>query len=336
MSNTGSWPGWDSAPPRWPQAARNHLFGLVALRLWRGEEEVEVRVMAAPLAQQGEASLRRIFVEAGQNRLIPLSELVQPKVISRPSELFRQGYRRVINLSLVLGTQDVLGAADTVRRAMSRLSLEPGYDWELDQEAVQAARMQREMFLGAGLALLLVYLVIVAASESLAGPLVVMAAAPFALAGAVFGLSLFGMPVTMPVYLGGIILAGLLVNTGLVMIDAMVSRLERGAPPMEAASRGAVRRLRPVAMSALTTIAAALPLLLDQGAGADTWSPLALTTAAGVLGSSGFALILTPVLFPLAARLDARIKGRKPDPEPDLSPASAGEPAPNSPHQPGA
>ncbi len=291
------------------RAARNHLSGPVALRLWRGDEEVEVRVKAAPLAQQGGASLRRIFVEADQNRLIPLSELVRPVVRHRPSELFRQGYRRSISLTLILNTPDTLGAVQAVRRAMARENLPPGFDWELDQEAVQAAQTRREMFVGAGLALLLVYLVIVAASESLAGPLVVMAAAPFALAGAVLGLILLGVPVTMPVYLGGIILAGLLVNTGLVMIDAMVRRLDRGTPPREAAAKGAARRLRPVAMSALTTIAAALPLLLDQGAGADTWSPLALTTATGVLGSAGFALVLTPVLFPAAARLDAWIKG---------------------------
>jgi multidrug efflux pump subunit AcrB len=170
----------------------------------------------------------------------------------------------------------------------------------------------------------------VAASESLAGPLLVMAAAPFALGGAVLALMLSGVPVSMPVYLGGIILAGLLVNTGLVMIDAMSARLQGGLAPKEAARAGALRRLRPVLMSALTTIAAALPLLLDQGAGADAWAPLALTCAAGVLGSSLFALVITPLLFPAAARLDAWIKGGR-----TVRPADEEEPQPSGFSRPG-
>jgi HAE1 family hydrophobic/amphiphilic exporter-1 len=305
------------------RAARNHLSGPVALRLWRGEQEVEVRIKAQPLAQQGEASLRRVFVSSGGGRLIPLSELVKPRLVNRPSELFRRGYRRVVNFNLVLNTPDVLGVAEKIRRVFKKSGIPNGYDWELDEEALLAAKTRKEMLIGAGLALLLVYLVIVAASESLAGPLVVMAAAPFALGGAVLALILFQVPVTMPVYLGAIILAGLLVNTGLVMIDAMVSRLGRGQSPQEAARSGAMRRLRPVLMSALTTIAAALPLLLDQGAGAGAWAPLALTCAAGVLGSSGFALIITPLLFPAAARLDAWLKGVKPGPAKSADSAGA-------------
>ncbi|MCB2186820.1 MAG: efflux RND transporter permease subunit [Deltaproteobacteria bacterium] len=113
----------------------------------------------------------------------------------------------------------------------------------------------------------------------------------------------------MPVYLGAVILSGLLVNVGIVMADAMARREREGLAPREAAREGALRRLRPVLMTTLSTAAASLPLLLDRGAGSATWSPLALTLAAGLIVSAAFSLFLTPVLYPLAARFEPLGKG---------------------------
>ena len=289
---------------------RSSLDGPVAFTLVKGDQEVEVRVRARPLQGEGPGSLDRIFIEAPDRGPIPLTELVTPRLLSSPAELFREDFKRVVRLTLVMRTDDALGAAKDVRQALAVLKHRQGYSWSMDDSVERVTAVRREMLTGAALALILVYLIMVAASESLAGPVVVMTAAPFAVAGAVMGLKAMGLAVTMPVYLGAVILAGMLVNTGLVMIDAMTRSLKSGNSPREAAREGALRRFRPVMMSTLSTTAGALPLFLDHGTGSSAWAPLALTLASGLIVSALFALLLTPALFPLAARLDARLKGK--------------------------
>ena len=288
---------------------RSSLDGPVAFTLVKGDQEVEVRVRARPLEGEGPGSLDRIFIEAPGRGPIPLKELVTPRILSSPAELFREDFKRVVRLTLVLHREDSITAARDVQKALDGLGPRPGYSWAMDDSVERVTTVRREMFTGAVLALILVYLIMVAASESLAGPVVVMTAAPFAAAGAVMGLKAAGIAVTMPVYLGAVILAGMLVNTGLVMIDAMTRSLKSGLTPREAAREGALRRFRPVMMSTLSTTAGALPLFLDQGTGSSAWAPLALTLASGLIVSALFALLLTPALFPLAARLDAKLRG---------------------------
>lgn len=287
------------------QEVRAHLAGPVALRIPENEREVEVRVWARG-GVQSQASLASVFIPDPKGRLLPLGELADSRIAPRPAELIRQDLQRVVRLTLLLDQGDTLAAAEVVRTVLEASPAPAGYAWRLGEEVERIRDTRQEMFTAAGLALVLVYLIMVAASESLTGPLVVMLAAPLAGAGVVLALTLGGLPVNMPVYLGVIILCGLVVNVGIVMLDAMASLRAQGHPPREAARLGALRRLRPVLMTTLSTTAASLPLLLDRGTGSSAWSPLALTLAAGLAPSALFSLLLTPALFPLADRLGHR------------------------------
>lgn len=296
------------------QEVRAHLSGPVAVRIPGQDREIEVRVWGQG-GPRNQANLGAVFVPASEGRLVPLSELAEPHLEAQPSELMREDLRRVVRLTLVLDQADTLDAARRVQALLASPPPPPGYAWLLGEEVERIQTTRQEMLTGAGLALVLAYLIMVAATESLTAPLVVLCAAPLAGAGVVAALRILDLPVDMPVYLGTIILCGLVVNVGIVMIDAMARLRAGGLPPGQAARQGALRRLRPVLMTTLSTTAASLPLLLDRGTGSSTWGPLALTLAAGLISSALFALVLTPALYPLAARL-----------EPQADPLPAGEP----------
>ncbi|MFH1059975.1 MAG: efflux RND transporter permease subunit [Pseudomonadota bacterium] len=293
------------------QEVRAHLAGPVAVRIPAADREVEVRVWAKG-APEGRASLAAIHIPGPEGRLLPLAELAQSEIKPRPQELNRQDLQRVVRLTLLIKGGDTLAAAGPVRAVLGDPPPPAGYAWLLGEEVERIETTRREMLTGAALALVLVYLIMVAATESLTGPLVVMLAAPLAAAGVVLALRAGGLAVDMPVYLGVIILCGLVVNVGIVMIDAMGRFSRAGLAPREAARQGALRRLRPVLMTTLSTTAASLPLLLDRGTGSSAWSPLALTLAAGLITSALFALLITPALYPLATAL-ARRRRAAPD-----------------------
>lgn len=296
------------------QEVRAHLAGPVAVRIPGQDREIEVRVWGQG-GPSNQANLGAVFVPAPQGLMVPLSELAQPQIRPQPSELMREDLRRVVRLTLALDQADTLDAARRVREVLDSPPAPPGFAWLLGEDVERIQTTRQEMLTGAGLALFLAYLIMVAATESLAAPLVVLCAAPLAGAGVVAALRLLDLPVDMPVYLGTIILCGLVVNVGIVMIDAMARLRASGQEPRLAARQGALRRLRPVLMTTLSTTAASLPLLLDRGTGSSTWGPLALTLAAGLITSALFALVLTPALYPLAARL-----------EPLAGPLPAGQP----------
>lgn len=287
------------------QEVRAHLSGPVAVRIPGPEREVEVRVWGRG-GPQNQASLGSVYLPAPGGRMLALSELAQPLARPQPSELLREDLRRVVRLTLLLNQGDTLAAAQKVTQALAQPPAPPGYAWLLGQEVETIESTRREMLTGAALALVLVYLIMVAATESLSAPLVVLCAAPMAGVGVVVALRLLDLPVDMPVYLGTTILCGLVVNVGIVMIDAMARLRREGLSPLEAARQGALRRLRPVAMTTLSTSAASLPLLLDRGTGSSTWAPLALTLAAGLISSALLALVLTPALYPWSARLEGQ------------------------------
>jgi HAE1 family hydrophobic/amphiphilic exporter-1 len=158
------------------------------------------------------------------------------------------------------------------------------------------------------IALLLIYLVLVAATESFVQPVVIIAAAPFACAGAVYALSALGLSVNLPVYVGLIILCGLVVNVNIVLVYAINDRLRSGLNPEEATLQGVKRRARPIFMTTLTTICASAPMLIDKGAGSATWFPFAVTLASGLTASALFSLLLTPAVYLVGIRAKRLLK----------------------------
>jgi HAE1 family hydrophobic/amphiphilic exporter-1 len=281
---------------------RAYLTGPIAAKVTSKERLVNVRVRAQRDRSEGLAPFQQYFTRSDEGEYIHLSDILDPIQRIRVSELQRENRRPVVRLSLVIEDADPLLVARHVTEALDKSDFPEGYNYAWGDEIHEILRARREMLTAVAMALGLIYIMLAAATNSVVRPVIIMVAVPFAGAAVVMALHLVGAVVNIPVYVGMIVLCGLVINVNIVMIHTMDKRVDTGESPGPAVIDGAARRLRPILMTALTTTLGALPMSIDRGAGSYLWAPLALTISVGVLSSSLFSLLLTPLLYSATIR----------------------------------
>jgi HAE1 family hydrophobic/amphiphilic exporter-1 len=277
---------------------RSRLTGPVATRIAIGEEEIPVRVKTKQDPRVGLKPLQQAYLLNDQSDMLPFTELTEPSLNMVQREINRENRIRAVTASVVLSPEaDPVQVAAAIQASLAKIRLDPGYTFKMGEEVEEILRTKREMLGTAFIGLLLIYLVLVAGTESFLQPLVIMTAAPFAAGGVILALTLSGYSVNLPVYMGTIILCGLLANVNIVLVYAIKDRLAAGAAARDAVIEGARRRLRPILMTTMTSVCASLPMLFDRGIGSSTWVPFALTLASGLTASAMFSLVLTPAAY---------------------------------------
>ncbi len=291
---------------------RRHFTGPISTRIMTDSGLTDVRVRAFREDESGMGPLQRTMVPGARNTMLPFAELAEPSVRLAEGELHRRDRRRVISMAVLLDQDsDPLKVGNDIRTALNRMEMPPEYGYTFGDELDEIRRTRREMFEAVGMALVFIYLILIAATESLLRPFLIMTALPFSIAGAVSVLSLFDVPVSLPVYVGLMVLCGLIVNVNVVMIYTINALRQRGRGLNEAVFAGARRRLRAILMTLLTTVFATMPMLMDRGQGSSMWSPFALTLASGICAGSVFSLMFTPLLYKTMEQLKQRITGSR-------------------------
>jgi HAE1 family hydrophobic/amphiphilic exporter-1 len=169
-----------------------------------------------------------------------------------------------------------------------------GGDYEEQQKAFQ------ELLLSFGLALILVYMVMACQYESLVDPFVVMFSVPLAAIGVILMLFLTDTTFNIQSFIGCIMLGGIVVNNAILLVDhTSLLRQRDGMPMREAIAEAGRRRLRPILMTALTTILGLVPLALGLGEGGESQAPLARAVLGGLLSSTLITLVFVPVMYSL-------------------------------------
>jgi len=172
-----------------------------------------------------------------------------------------------------------------------------GVTVELGGENEEMQRSYRSLILALVLAVFLVYLVMAAQFESFLHPFIIMFTCPLAAIGVVVTLLATGKPVSVLVFIGVILLAGIVVDNGIVMIDYINTLRRAGAPKDEAIRSASLIRLRPVLMTTLTTVLGLLPMAFGLGAGAELQAPMALTVIGGLVIGTVLTLFVVPLLY---------------------------------------
>ncbi len=184
-----------------------------------------------------------------------------------------------------------------IQTALTRLTTPAGYRVGLAGEDADMKEARNELLGALGIAMLAIYLVLLAQFRSFLHPVTVMAAIPLTLIGAAGGLLLAGMPVSMPVMIGLIMLVGIVVNNSIILIDFTRQRREAGAPRTEALLDSLRTRFRPIMMTSLSTIVGMTPLALEWALGAERFSPLAVAVMGGLAASTMLTMVVIPVLY---------------------------------------
>ena len=205
--------------------------------------------------------------------------------------------RHVLERLRERGESDLAAILRQVEARMDALPLPDGYSI---YEAGAGKALKEGRQLGGvlvALAIFLVFVVMAVQYESLRNPLVILFSVPFALVGVVLGLKFTGLPLSMPVWLGMVMLCGIVVNNAIVLVEYIELVRDGGAEVRQAIVEAARLRLRPILMTTLTTVAGMLPLALGLGDGAEMLRPLAVTIVSGLSFSLLVSLLLVPVLY---------------------------------------
>jgi multidrug efflux pump len=271
--------------------------------LERGRE-YPVILQAEEAARRTADDLAQVFVRSrATGALIPLVALVRVDETTASPELNRFNRLPAIEISASLAPGADLGSAVEAVRAVAADTLPPEARIAFDGQSREYLESASGGFLMIGFALVVVYLVLAAQFESFVDPLAVLLSAPLAVTGALGAIWLTGQSINIYTQVGMLLLLGLMAKNGILIVEYANQLRDRGASVREAALEGAVRRLRPILMTVVSTLLGAAPLVLSSGAGAESRAAIGLV----ILGGFGFASVLTlfvtPTLYDLLARL---------------------------------
>ena len=288
---------------------RDKVQGVEATQIQRGDERVALLVQLSQEDRATVTDLESINVNPNLLPVIPLSTVARFETGVGPSEIRRVDQQRAVVVSANLSGFDLGSTASTIEAALGGLGLPPGLRWEISGQSKEMEASLGSLQFALGLAVFLVYVIMASTFESLLHPFVILFSVPLAFVGAVVGLAVLGLSVSVVVLIGAIVLAGVVVNNAIVLIDTVNRLRDEGQPRDEAIRTAGALRLRPILITTATTVLGLLPLALGFGAGAEVQSPLAITVIGGLLSSTGLTLVVVPVLYAL---MDRGYWGRSP------------------------
>jgi HAE1 family hydrophobic/amphiphilic exporter-1 len=283
-------------------AVRAALTGPLASRLREPDKEVEVRTRLPSQDRESAQVLQQLTVpkwvgSPSRQIQIPLWPAIRMRQVWGSTEIHRFNQRRTLELSAETQSLDLYRAAFLIQEELDRLPCPPGYEVRLGQSFAELEASRREIIFALALALTLIYMIMAALFESFRTPFIVICSVPLALVGVVAALWFTGYSVSVPVYVGGLALAGIVVNNAIVLVDHINQLRARGVPYWPAVLRGTQDRLRPILITSATAILGLLPMALERHEGAQLWSPLAWTIIGGLLSSTFLTLFLIPAIY---------------------------------------
>jgi HAE1 family hydrophobic/amphiphilic exporter-1 len=276
--------------------------GEVATRYSFRDRKIDVLVRAQASDRASVEDIRNLIVNPNSSTPVRLSSVADVIAGTGPSEIHRADQVRVAIVSANLRDIDLGTAVQEVRTMVADTPLGADVGMHIGGQGEELASSVRSLIFAFGLAVFLVYLVMASQFESLLHPFVILFTIPLALVGAVLALLVTRSPVSVVVFIGLILLVGLVVKNAIILIDKVNQLREEGVAKQKALVEGARSRLRPIIMTTLCTLFGFLPLALAFGEGAEVRSPMAITVIGGLVVSTLLTLVVIPVVYDLLDR----------------------------------
>jgi HAE1 family hydrophobic/amphiphilic exporter-1 len=244
----------------------------------------------------------------GQNFLNPI-ELVKLKDVATVE--FIEGFQSISHnngvRSVTIDVQyeadaNITKTANNIENILQTYAMPDGYDYLVHGENEEVMNAMRTLLLAVALGVLLIYMVMASQFQSLTYPFIIMFTIPLAFTGGFFMLWLAGMPVSVVSAIGLIVLTGIVVNNGIVLVDYINQLREQKMDLIAAIAEAGKTRLRPIIMTALTTILALTTMAIGLGKGSEILQPMAVTTIGGLLYATVLTLIVVPIMYYLTTK----------------------------------
>lgn len=287
---------------------RNRVNGMAAGYLKEDGEEYDIIVRLAEEHRNTISGIEELTLTTPYGKNIKLKELATIKEYWCPPEIERKRRERVATLSVTPVNISLGELAVQIQNKIDKMDVPPGVIINVGG----AYEDQQETFADMGLLLalivMLVFVVMASQFESLSKPFIIMMTVPFAFSGVILALWITGTNFDVIGALGAILLVGIVVKNGIVLVDYINLMRDRGHELNEAIALSGESRLRPVLMTAFTTLLGMLPMALSTGSGSEMWVPMGVVVIGGILVSTILTLILVPVLYSLMSRRGERDK----------------------------
>ncbi|MGB3726560.1 MAG: efflux RND transporter permease subunit [Glaciecola sp.] len=271
--------------------------GDIASKFSVDDRKVDILVRTQEAQRDSLADIGNLIVNPGASPSVSLNTVADISMSVGPSEITRVGQQRVVRVTANLAYGDLGAGVIDAQAAIAQLQLPLALQAKVSGQSEEMDASFSSLYMALALAVFMVYLVMASQFESLLHPFLILFTVPMACAGSVYGLFITGTNVSVVVFIGLIMLAGIVVNNAIVLIDRInqlrANNVEKTAAIIEAANS----RLRPILMTTTTTVLGLLPMAIGLGDGAEIRTPMAVTVIFGLLFATLLTLFLIPVLY---------------------------------------
>jgi len=280
---------------------RQAFYGDEALQIQRGEDALKVVVRYSEDERRKISSIEGMRIRTADGREIPLGEVADIVSERGYSLINRVNRKRVI--TVISDIDEGIGnASEVVEELNSKFLKElvlkyPGIKYDLEGQAKRTKESVDSLKTGFLFALMGMFLLLASQFKSYIQPVIIMAAIPFGLVGAIIGHAIMGFPITMISFFGIVALSGIVVNDSLILIDFINSEIRGGEEVVRAVMESGKSRFRPVLLTSVTTVAGLFPLLLETSFQAQFLIPMAISICFGLIVATVLTLVYVPSLY---------------------------------------
>ena len=260
-------------------------------------EEYDILVRLDPRYRESTAILKNLFVTNPRGEQIPLSGITRIRRGISPTSILRRDQQRVVNISVTVQGRSLGEVTRDVEEMLKKVEIPSDFSYETGGSAQDMRASFKWMVVAFCGAALIVYMVMASLYESFMAPFIIFLTIPLAVVGVIVMLFITGTSLSVVAFIGVIMLAGIVVNNSIVLVDYINQLRAQGYSVQEALVEGGKTRLRPILMTALTTILALTPLALGLGSGGEAWSPMARSVIGGLAASTLLTLLVIPVIY---------------------------------------
>jgi HAE1 family hydrophobic/amphiphilic exporter-1 len=278
---------------------RNAVFGPVVTKFIDRDREVDVRMRYLKHQRDSIDEIINYAVKNEASGLIPAREIITLNEQIGPTKIWRQDGRRCVTITAKIGRLSYDEAEKKIGSVLGGIEFPPEYTYEFDENLKQMKENRRSMTISIIFAIIFVYMILASLFESLKIPLIIMTTVPLALIGVLIALFITSSTLNISVYIGLIVLAGIVVNNGIILINSINSGYRENK--FNAATTGefiksvCLTRFRPILITTITTVLGLLPMLIKGGEGSNLWRPLSLTVISGLAFSTPLTLVIVPL-----------------------------------------
>ena len=287
------------------QKIRNLVEGNISTEYRKADRQYDIRVRLQRTDISNKRDLENLRVSAPGTKIVRLVDVASVMMKEGPNEIRRIDQERTALISANVKDIDLKTATERIREELTDLrtsSWRSDYRFDITGQTEEMKTSSDSLTWAMALAVFLVYIVMASQFESLIQPFIIIFTIPLAMIGVVYLLTFTNTPVSIVVLIGAIMLAGIVVNNAIVLVDYINQLRQRGMEKVEAIINAGKARLRPILMTTMTTVLGLLPMALGMGAGAEIRTPMAWTVIAGLLSSTLLTLIVIPTVYEIVDR----------------------------------